>query len=84
MKDIDGKVLAEIDRDWRGFGFEVISFLVYKNIILTMQLILMHHFVLFFQNGCKKFNGKILFSLKSQVLEFYLIHGPMVKFYSLY
>ncbi|KAK7830132.1 altered inheritance rate of mitochondria protein 25, partial [Quercus suber] len=22
LKDIDGKVLAEIDRDWRGFGFE--------------------------------------------------------------
>ncbi|EPS72297.1 hypothetical protein M569_02459, partial [Genlisea aurea] len=24
LKDIDGNVLAEIDRDWRGFGFEVI------------------------------------------------------------
>ncbi|KAF5202350.1 Phospholipid scramblase family protein [Thalictrum thalictroides] len=23
LKDIDGNVLAEIDRDWRGFGFEV-------------------------------------------------------------
>uniref|UniRef100_A0A9I9DEU8 Phospholipid scramblase n=1 Tax=Cucumis melo TaxID=3656 RepID=A0A9I9DEU8_CUCME len=22
LKDIDGKVLAEVDRDWRGFGFE--------------------------------------------------------------
>lgn len=27
LKDIDGQVLAEIDRDWRGFGFEVFSFL---------------------------------------------------------
>lgn len=25
LKDIDGEVLAEIDRDWRGFGFEVNS-----------------------------------------------------------
>ena len=25
LKDIDGNVLAEIDRDWRGFGFEVVS-----------------------------------------------------------
>ncbi|KAM5557886.1 hypothetical protein ABKV19_024962 [Rosa sericea] len=25
LKDIDGGVLAEIDRDWRGFGFEVVS-----------------------------------------------------------
>ena len=23
LKDIHGEVLAEIDRDWRGFGFEV-------------------------------------------------------------
>lgn len=23
LKDIEGNVLAEIDRDWRGFGFEV-------------------------------------------------------------
>lgn len=23
LKDIDGEVLAQIDRDWRGFGFEV-------------------------------------------------------------
>lgn len=27
LKDIDGKVLAQIDRDWRGFGFEVILLL---------------------------------------------------------
>jgi len=27
LKDIDGKVLAQIDRDWRGFGFEVIFLL---------------------------------------------------------
>lgn len=25
LKDIDGKVLAEIDRDWRGFGFEIFT-----------------------------------------------------------
>lgn len=25
LKDIDGQVLAQIDRDWRGFGFEVAS-----------------------------------------------------------
>ncbi|XAR71544.1 hypothetical protein NMG60_11017875 [Bertholletia excelsa] len=25
MKDIDGKVLAQIDRDWRGFGFEIFT-----------------------------------------------------------
>ncbi|KAH6809799.1 scramblase-like protein, partial [Perilla frutescens var. frutescens] len=25
LKDIDGNVLAEIDRDWRGFGFEVFT-----------------------------------------------------------
>jgi hypothetical protein len=25
LKDIDGGVLAVIDRDWRGFGFEVVS-----------------------------------------------------------
>ncbi|XP_024021240.1 altered inheritance rate of mitochondria protein 25 [Morus notabilis] len=25
LKDIDGKVLAEIDRDWRGFGFELFT-----------------------------------------------------------
>lgn len=23
VKDADGEVLAQIDRDWRGFGFEV-------------------------------------------------------------
>lgn len=27
LKDIDGNVLAEIDRDWRGFGFEVLELL---------------------------------------------------------
>jgi len=26
LKDIDGNVLAQIDRDWRGFGFEVAFF----------------------------------------------------------
>lgn len=33
MKDIDGNVLAEVDRDWRGFGFEVRNFelLYYSN-----------------------------------------------------
>ncbi|XP_031094883.1 uncharacterized protein LOC115999213 isoform X1 [Ipomoea triloba] len=25
LKDIDGKVLAQIDRDWRGFGFEIFT-----------------------------------------------------------
>lgn len=30
LKDIDGNVLAEIDRDWRGFGFEVVSLLFAK------------------------------------------------------
>ncbi|KAI3454610.1 hypothetical protein Pfo_011273 [Paulownia fortunei] len=25
LKDIDGNVLAEIDRDWRGFGFEIFT-----------------------------------------------------------
>ncbi|KAK5803041.1 altered inheritance rate of mitochondria protein 25 isoform X1 [Gossypium arboreum] len=25
LKDIDGQVLAEIDRDWRGFGFEIFT-----------------------------------------------------------
>lgn len=25
LKDIDGNVLAEIDRDWRGFGFELFT-----------------------------------------------------------
>lgn len=25
LKDINGEVLANIDRDWRGFGFEVSS-----------------------------------------------------------
>ncbi|PON41460.1 Scramblase [Parasponia andersonii] len=25
LKDIDGEVLAEIDRDWRGFGFELFT-----------------------------------------------------------
>lgn len=30
LKDIDGKVLAEIDRNWRGFGFEVLSLLPAK------------------------------------------------------
>ncbi|KAL8464930.1 hypothetical protein ACS0TY_034424 [Phlomoides rotata] len=25
MKDIDGNVLAEVDRDWRGFGFEIFT-----------------------------------------------------------
>ncbi|XP_031740685.1 altered inheritance rate of mitochondria protein 25 isoform X2 [Cucumis sativus] len=25
LKDIDGKVLAEVDRDWRGFGFEIFT-----------------------------------------------------------
>lgn len=25
LKDIDGEVLAEIDRDWRGFGFEIFT-----------------------------------------------------------
>ena len=32
LKDIDGKVLAEIDRDWRGFGFEVVSLLCAKSL----------------------------------------------------
>lgn len=26
LKDADGNVLAEVDRDWRGFGFEVRGF----------------------------------------------------------
>lgn len=30
LKDVDGKVLAQIDRDWRGFGFEVFSFALLK------------------------------------------------------
>ncbi|CAK8576959.1 unnamed protein product [Lathyrus sativus] len=25
LKDIDGEVLAQIDRDWRGFGFEILT-----------------------------------------------------------
>ncbi|XWS15352.1 hypothetical protein CRYUN_Cryun35bG0089200 [Craigia yunnanensis] len=25
LKDIDGQVLAQIDRDWRGFGFEIFT-----------------------------------------------------------
>ncbi|KAG8379100.1 hypothetical protein BUALT_Bualt07G0053000 [Buddleja alternifolia] len=25
LKDIDGNVLAEVDRDWRGFGFEIFT-----------------------------------------------------------
>ncbi|MBA0767012.1 hypothetical protein Gotri_015993, partial [Gossypium trilobum] len=25
LKDIDGQVLAEIDRDWRGFAFEIFT-----------------------------------------------------------
>ncbi|KAJ0079745.1 hypothetical protein Patl1_24195 [Pistacia atlantica] len=25
LKDINGEVLAEIDRDWRGFGFEIFT-----------------------------------------------------------
>lgn len=25
LKDENGEVLAQIDRDWRGFGFEVVS-----------------------------------------------------------
>ncbi|KAA3455723.1 altered inheritance rate of mitochondria protein 25 isoform X2 [Gossypium australe] len=35
LEDIDGQVLAEIDRDWRGFGFEVFSFQKYHLLILT-------------------------------------------------
>lgn len=27
LKGIDGEVLAQIDRDWRGFGFEVLLLL---------------------------------------------------------
>lgn len=34
LKDIDGKVLAKIDRDWRGFGFEVVSFIFFFTKIL--------------------------------------------------
>lgn len=33
LKDIDGKVLAEIDRDWRGFGFEVILLLPFFSLL---------------------------------------------------
>ncbi|CAI8617125.1 unnamed protein product [Vicia faba] len=25
LKDIDGEVLAQVDRDWRGFGFEILT-----------------------------------------------------------
>lgn len=25
LKDADGEVLAQIDRDWRGFGFEILT-----------------------------------------------------------
>ncbi|KAK7257299.1 hypothetical protein RIF29_31171 [Crotalaria pallida] len=25
MKDINGEVLAQVDRDWRGFGFEILT-----------------------------------------------------------
>ncbi|TYH80548.1 hypothetical protein E1A91_D03G127300v1 [Gossypium mustelinum] len=35
LKDIDGQILAEIDRDWRGFGFEVFFFQKYHLLILT-------------------------------------------------
>lgn len=36
LKDIDGEVLAQVDRDWRGFGFEVefshsLFFFMHKN-----------------------------------------------------
>lgn len=38
LKDIDGKVLAQIDRDWRGFGFEVILyFRAFNDIYLRMH-----------------------------------------------
>lgn len=33
LKDIDGEVLAEIDRDWRGFGFEVRSSHLTTNVV---------------------------------------------------
>lgn len=29
LKDIDGNVLAQIDRDWRGFGLEVCTIIWY-------------------------------------------------------
>lgn len=34
LKDINGEVLAQIDRDWRGFGFEVVSFLCDGEIVI--------------------------------------------------
>lgn len=34
LKDINGEVLAEIDRDWRGFGFEVSSIILFMLIVI--------------------------------------------------
>ena len=36
LKGSEGEVLAEIDRDWRGFGFEVSSNILYTHVVILM------------------------------------------------
>lgn len=52
LKDINGEVLAQIDRDWRGFGFEVgfwhlsIALLIFFRLPLLNMLIIDCYFYL--------------------------------------
>jgi len=64
LKDADGEVLAQIDRDWRGFGFEVeflhsVFYFIYKykellllfsffNIIASCSLLLFSSAIVIF------------------------------------
>jgi hypothetical protein len=64
LKDIDGKVLAEIDRDWRGFGFEVASFLIF--FIYAFQNINIHCAVGFHAPFGLSFHSEVPFILKSR------------------
>jgi hypothetical protein len=68
LKDIDGKVLAEIDRDWRGFGFEVASssssfFFFYKTLIFTVHLVFLVHLVSLFSGSFIHFKEPVFFGL---------------------
>lgn len=50
LKDINGDVLAQIDRDWRGFGFEVVPFLCDIHNAIDCRVDLMHFLFIANQN----------------------------------